>query len=278
MWRVEIYHKGLNKFRVIRGVTQEEAESKAAWQRKAWDEQWQRVQQAQAQQRKRERAAHSKELRKSLAEQQTGEAEEAIRKLEVLLHDAAKRDFRVDWSKLKDHTNYPTPKPTAPKPQSIPSEPRRTAFPPSLNWFTRLLTPIREKRMAEAEHLFQAAHAAWGAARAETEKLNRAQSEEYENQVAGWETAKASWLKDQEERNAAIDDKRATYLRCEPPAVVEYCEMVLNASEYPETFPSGFELDYIAESRMLVLDYSLPAVEALPKFKAHRYVATRDEI
>lgn len=132
--------------------------------------------------------------------------------------------------------------------------------------------------MAEAEHRFQAAHAAWRAARAETEKLNTVRSEEYDHQVAGWETAKASWLKNQEERNAAIDNKRATYLRCEPPAVVEYCEMVLNASEYPETFPSGFELDYIAETRMLVLDYSLPAVEALPKFKAHRYVATRDEI
>lgn len=122
-------------------MTQEEAESKAAWQRKAWDEQWQRVQQAQSQQRKREMAAHSKELRKLLAEQQTREAEEAIRKLEVLLHDAAKRDFRVDWSKLKDHNNYPTPKPTAPKPHSIPSERLRMAFPPSLNWFTRFPHP-----------------------------------------------------------------------------------------------------------------------------------------
>ncbi len=102
--------------------------------------------------------------------------------------------------------------------------------------------------------------------------------EEYQRQVADWEAKKESWLRDQEERNAAIDNRRATYLRCEPSAVVEYCEMVLNASEYPETFPSGFELDYIAETRMLVLDYSLPYIEALPKFKAYRYVATRDEI
>jgi restriction system protein len=278
MWRAEITHEGLNKYRVIRGATQEEVDSKAAWQRKAWDEQWQRVQQSPANQRKRERAAHSKEMRKLLAEQQTKEAEEAIRNLEVLLRDAAKRDSRVDWSKLKDTTNYPAPKPIAPKPKSIPSEPLRMAFPPSLNWLTNLLTPIREKRLAEAEQRFQAAHAAWRTAKTETERLNAAQSEEYDRQVAQWETAKASWLKDQEGRNAAIDNKRATYLRCEPTAVVEYCEMVLNASEYPETFPSGFELDYIAETRMLVLDYSLPAIEALPKFKAHRYVATRDEI
>ena len=278
MWRVEITHEGLNRFRAIRGATQEEVESKVAWQRKVWDEQWQRLLQARAQQQKRERAAHSKELRKLLAEQQTHEAGEAIRNLEVLLRDAAKRDSRVDWSKLKDHTDYPLPKPTALKPQSIPPEPLRMEFPVSLNWFTRLLTTIREKRMAEAEQRFQAAHAAWRTERAEIEKSNVAQSEEYHRQVAQWETAKASWLKDQENRNAAVDNKRATYLRCEPSVVVEYCEAVLNASEYPETFPSGFELDYITETRMLVLDYSLPTIEALPKFKAHRYVATRNEI
>ena len=46
----------------------------------------------------------------------------------------------------------------------------------------------------------------------------------------------------------------------------------------PKHLPSGFELDYIAETRMLVLDYSLPAIEALPSVKGYRYVATRDEI
>jgi len=278
VWRAEISHEGLNKFRVIRGATQEELNSKAAWQRKAWDEQWQRLLQVRSQQQKREKAAHSKELRKLLGEQRTREAEEAISNLEGLLSSAAEKDSRVDWTKLKDHTNYPVPKPTAPFPQNIPPEPLRMAFPVSLNWFTRLLTPIRERRMAEAEQRFQAAHASWRTARAEIERINTAQSEEYRRQVAQWETAKAIWLKEQEERNAAIDIKRATYLRCEHSAVVEYCEMVLNASEYPETFPSGFELDYIAEIRMLVLDYSLPAIEALPKFKAYRYVATRDEI
>src|ERR1019366_2517189 len=130
MYRGEIHHEGLNKFRVIRGETQEEVKSKAAWQLKAWDEQWQRVQQAQAHHRKRERDAHSKELRKALAEQQTNEAQEAIRKIEVLLRDGGKRDSRVDWSKLIEHTNYPEPKPSAPTPQTISSEPLRMAFPP----------------------------------------------------------------------------------------------------------------------------------------------------
>ena len=278
MWQVQISHQGLNKFRVVRGATQAEAELKAAWQRKAWDEQWQRVQLARAEQRKRERVAEHKGLKKQLAEEQTNEAETAIRNLEVLLANAAKKDHRVDWSKLKDNTDCPVRSPTKPLPQSVPSEPLRMAFPANLKWFERLLTPVREKRIAEAEQRFQAAHTAWRITRGGIEKSNAAQFQEYERQVAQWEKEKASWLEDQEERNATIGDKEAAYTRGDPTAVVEYIEMVLNGSEYPEAFPSGFELDYIAETHMLVMDYSLPAIEALPTVKAYRYVATRDEV
>ena len=278
MWEVRVSHPGLNKFRVVRGVTKSEAELKAALQQKAWDEQWQRTQGIRGRQLEREKLAQNKELRKLLAEEQTEQAEGAIAALENLLHGAVTNDHRLDWSKLKDHSKYPAPKPSAPQAMSIPSEPLRMEFLPNLNWFTRLVTPLREKRMAEAEQRFQAAHSTWRAARAETEKSNKRQMEEHGRQVADWEAKKASWLKDQQGRNTAIDDKQATYMRCDQSAVEEYCEMVLNASEYPETFPSGFELDYIAETRMLVLDYSLPAIEALPTVKAYRYVAARDEI
>jgi len=279
VWRVRISHPGLNKLRVIRGETEAEVDLKVALQQKAWAEQWQRTQATRARQLERENAAYNKEMRKQLAEQQTKEAEDAMSALEHLLHIAVTKDHRVNWLKLEERAHYAAPKPTAPQPRSIPSEPLRMAFPPKLNWFTGLLTPIREKRMAEAEQRFQAAHSAWRASRGEVEGWNKRKMEEHEGQVANWEAKKASWLKDQEERNAAtINSKRAPYLRCEPSAVVEYCEMVLNDSEYPEAFPSDFELDYIPETRMLVLDYSLPDIEALPMFKAHRYIATRDEI
>jgi restriction system protein len=274
MYETHVSHAGLHEFRVIRGDTEEEVRLKAALQEKEWEEHWQRIQQARIQQQKREEAAYNKEMRKLLAEEQTKEAEAAISALENLLRDAATKDHRLDWPKLKRHSDYPVPKPTKPGPADIPSEPLRMGFAPNLNWFTRLFTPIREKRMAEAEQRFRAAHSAWRVARAETEKLNK----RHDRQVADWEAEKAGWLKDQHERNAAIDDKRARYLRCDPPAIVEYCEIVLGASEYPETFPSGFELDYIGETRMLVLDYSLPAIEALPGVKGYRYTATRDEI
>ncbi len=119
MWEVRVSHQGLNKYRVVRGVTKGEAELKAALQQKTWDEQWQRTQATRARELARNRAVHNKESRKQLAEQQTKEAERAIVALEHLLHIAVIRDHRINWSKLGDDSRYPAPKPTDPQPQSL---------------------------------------------------------------------------------------------------------------------------------------------------------------
>jgi restriction system protein len=277
MWRVSVSHPGLNKFRVIRGETQKEAELKAAWQQKAWDEQWQRVRQARAAQGQRERVAHTKELRRELADRKAKQAEEAAA-LDSLLRDSVAVDHKVDWSKLRDHTEYPAPKPVVPQPATIPSEPLRTQYQLPTTLLSRFLPSLRKKRTAWAEEHFQAAHNAWRAIKADKDAWHKEQLGQYNRALADWEAAKAKWLEDQDERNAKLADIETRYLSCDPSSIVEYCEMVLNASEYPEPFPSGFELDYIVETRILVLDYSLPAIEALPRVKTYRYVATRDEI
>jgi hypothetical protein len=73
---------------VITGATREEAELKALWQQRAWEEQWQRVRQARERQQQCEEAAHSKESRKQDAEEHTKQAVEAMAALENLLHAA----------------------------------------------------------------------------------------------------------------------------------------------------------------------------------------------
>jgi restriction system protein len=273
-----VSHRGLNKYRVVKGATEAEVRLKAALQEKAWEEQWQRVKAIRSRQLQREEATYNKEQKKEFAEEQTKQAEAAMRAVDSLLQDAVAKDHRINWSGLKDFSDYPIQKPTKPSPTAVPPEPLRMGYQPTLGWFARLITPVREKRVAEAERRFQAAHAAWRTARADAQRADRARAEEFSRQVADWEENKASWLRDQGQRNDKVDERQGAYMSRDVPAIVEYCDMVLNASEYPDTFPSGFELDYIPETRMLVLDYSLPAVEALPKVKAHRYVATRDQV
>ena len=48
-------------------------------------------------------------------------------------------------------------------------------------------------------------------------------------------------------------------------------------SNYPEYFPQDFELEYIPDTKMLIVDYSLPTIASLPKTKEVKYVQARDE-
>lgn len=56
-----------------------------------------------------------------------------------------------------------------------------------------------------------------------------------------------------------------------------YCDLVLSRSTYPDFFPQSFELDYNVDSRILVVDYELPTLDALPTLKEVTYVQSRDD-
>jgi len=115
---------------------------------------------------------------------------------------------------------------------------------------------------------------------------NRATAQAYESELSRLEFADSARLQDWEKRrsafraaqsasNAAIDAKRDSYLSASPQAVVEYCDLVLASSEYPEYFPKEFDLDYDPSTKLLIVDYSLPAPEQIPRVKAVKYVASR---
>jgi restriction system protein len=52
----------------------------------------------------------------------------------------------------------------------------------------------------------------------------------------------------------------------------------MSATERPDTFPRTFGLDYIGETRTVVVDYALPPRDAFPSVKGYKYVASKDEI
>lgn len=64
----------------------------------------------------------------------------------------------------------------------------------------------------------------------------------------------------------------------DPEAIVEYCDLVLSSSRYPDYFPQEFDLDYNPTSKTLIVDYQLPAPDDLPRLKGIRYIANRDAL
>ncbi|MFA6009261.1 MAG: hypothetical protein WC799_04695 [Desulfobacteraceae bacterium] len=108
--------------------------------------------------------------------------------------------------------------------------------------------------------------------------FNEIEIKKWENDVLEWEKRKAVFLRQQNEFNSKIDKMREAYLKKNPDSILEYCEMVLNNSEYPETFPKNFELEYNPDNKILIVEYELPSIESLPKVREVKYIAARKEL
>ena len=65
---------------------------------------------------------------------------------------------------------------------------------------------------------------------------------------------------------------------CPRDTIVPYCEIVLNNSSYPGFFSKNFDLDYNSKTKVLVVDYSLPPVDAFPTLTEIRYISTKKEL
>ncbi len=79
-------------------------------------------------------------------------------------------------------------------------------------------------------------------------------------------------------RNEEVDLLQAAYAEGEPSAIVTYCSMVLERSQYPSGLPQAFRLAYIADSNELVIDYEMPAPGIVPSVAEYRYVKTKNLI
>ena len=105
------------------------------------------------------------ESKKQLAADQTIELQKALQALDTLLSSSLKPNHTIYWSALKNTSAFPISQPVQPALQTALQEPKVDApcFILQLNWFTRLIPPIRHKAEAKALDLFKHAHQEWSA-------------------------------------------------------------------------------------------------------------------
>ena len=272
-YQVEVRHEGLNKYRMITGTDPYVVEQKAQAQTATWEEQWRKKQE-------REAAVQSKAEMRASAAEQTAAAQETLKALDEILASTLTVDDRVDWEALKDRDPFPTPKPSAPKPTTKPAEPRSSEarFQPKLGFLDKLIASRRERLTAQARAAYAAARREWEGAVEEAKRHDERQRQEYESALAEWERKQAEHVTVQTEKHALIDERRRMYEARDPGAILDYCDLVLSNSEYPDFLPQAYELDFIPETGILVVDYVLPAPTAIPRVKEMRYAQSQDEL
>lgn len=299
----EIRHLGLGTYRVLKDLDSYILDKKVEAQFVKWDDQWHKTDQ-------RKKATAEKEINLNLAEERTLEAKAIQDSLNNILLHTLEIDDTVNWESLKDHREFKVPNPmkllnselkkikdpNPPVSRSKGNPPQKQAFKPILSLLDRIIPSYRVSKESKAEVEFQNAFFAWEKAAQETEIHNQALQKEFEKKISEveeernklkdkfdvlereWESEKGRYYQLQQEHNDKIDQLKEKYLKCDQQAVIENCELVLNNSEYPDSFPKDFEIDYNPESKILLVEYVLPSPAQVPTLLEVKYIATKKEL
>lgn len=280
MWQIEISHPGLNKYRCIKGVNKNEVEQKANAQLAIWEEMYQRKIEREKRAIERERRAIEKQNNFEEAQSRTQQAKQAIEEIENTLNHALETDDILIWETLKDTSSFSEPKPYHPKPSTLPRRPEEgdTKYKPKLNIFDKISSPRRETKINDAKDLFKSDLKAWEKKKSDILKSDELRLANFKISLKKWEELKKDFQLKQQQTNATVDKRKSDYLNGNHDALIDYCEIMLSNSQYPDNFPKEFDIDYNAETKILIVDYSLPSLENIPRIKEVKYIKTKDEL
>lgn len=230
---------------------------------------------------------NKKEYNLNEAEKRTNEAKQAMDIVKNILHHTLKIDDAVNWDTLKDFSKFDKPNPREKilkKKQdliipSIPLQPKRLEFQAKYSILEKFLPILRKKKDRIFEQNYSDALNNWKYQHEKIikiiEKTNNIKlqiDKEAEKAAVDWEIEKTKFYENQERKNRKVDELKTQYLNCEESAIIEYCELVLSRSEYPDEFPQNFEIEYNKETKILVAEYSLPNIHNLPTLNEVKYI------
>lgn len=293
----EVTHKGLNDYKVFSADDEDILDNKVNSHVAKLEEKWDKI--VEKLNSVKKQTASQKE-----AEERTLAAIKALEEIDNILIHTLNIDDTIDWEKLKDKTKFKEPNPeinldtrlselTEPKPpivKSYPNKPREVDFEPTLSFFDKLIKSNKEKKLNLGKVAFQNALEKWVNECLHIDNQNEINKKNYENQIlefktkkeeirnqiakeiVAWQIRKENFAINQEKKNTKVDELKAKYMSCDQSAVTEYCELVLSNSQYPDSFPKSFELDYNPENKILVIEYSLPTIEDLPSLNEVKFI------
>lgn len=217
---------------------------------------------------------------KGLAEQLTIEAGMKVSALSSILQHTLHKDDRVDWDALKDRSKFVAQPFAQRRPQRTPTK-SPEYVPPRITFWDFFFGRKRPKTEA-AERAHKRAAAQW--LRDEEIAEN-----DHANALARWDTAKeshdsevaqlrAQFLQAQRESHQRVDELRAAVGQGDRDAVIEQMSIVLEASDYDALFEKNYDIDYDAGTRTLLVDYSLPSPDDMPRIKSVKFVAATGEV
>lgn len=270
-YQIEVSHEGLHKYRIIKAATSEELKKKEQAILNEWAEQWSKKCERE---KKIKNENDSIEYAKELT-QQAEETQSAIDR--ILLDDLDVHRFNLD--DFKDKTSYPEPRPSDPALVRLPQQPDRTSK--KYNSELSGLARLSKKKVAENEANNQARYESdikiWDLECKSINIKNEAVSRAYADSIVVWEREKGEFERRQSEENAAIDLRFDSFTKGERESVEWLIVAALERIEFPFDYDKYAEVEYNSENKSIIVDYSLPSIDDIPKLKSVSYVKSKNE-
>ncbi len=187
---------------------------------------------------------------KENAKKDTENAIKLINRYRYLLLESLNTSHVFDWESLIELQEFTLDEPVLELFTNEVGVPKKDKF---IEFFFSSIKKNREEKLKQAERLYQEAY---------TEYLN--EKNRFNN-----ETQKNI-------KNISIYKEEFEQGKTE--AVEKYFTMVLNRSPYPNEFEKDFRLGYYAETKNLIIEYSLPHHEDLPNIIEHKFIQTRKDV
>lgn len=131
---------------------------------------------------------------------------------------------------------------------------------------------------AEAEAQNSAAAEKWRLACLAVEQQQQQLEQAHAAACAAWQVQAGAHEARIAKAVETVHDFKVRYENKDPAAVVEYFDLVLGQSKYPEALQTSFDLQYLPEAHELVIDFLLPTRKSLPTVKSYKYIAANDEM
>lgn len=283
-----VKHDGLRKGKVVKAASSEVVAGLATMLAAEWDNQWSVLSE-------RERSRMQTSDNQEAARIRTEEAQNELNALQNLIASTLEVNDAIDWDTLKISGDYPEArpekkrKPNKPKMTELDPEPnaKNPRYSASVGILDKLIGRVQKKE-AEAAARFNADHTYWSktkkiAEEAFTNELIAYENEckkidnDYAEELACWDARNSEFLLEKSRVSDKIDQMRGLYLAQDPKAIMDYCELVLARSSYPDCFPKEFDLEYTPTTKTLLIDYLLPYIDDLPKLKEVKYIQSKKE-
>lgn len=224
----------------------------------------------------------------------------------ILLHTLNVNDA-INWESLKSRETFKIPKP---KPcinaemskwekenplvlSKEPEEPLMELFKPDLSFFDKIIPKRKRLKENESALLYKEAYSDWQTKCNEIKEYNKKKEIEYnllkdefyksvqrkdEDDLNSWKERKDLFYKERSLQHQRVDEFKKRYIEKDNEAIEDYCEIVLNNSEYPDFISKDFRLEYNGDNKILIIEYQLPNIELFPVVKECKFIVSKREI